>query len=120
MTVGLLERALAKAEGDEVFVGCALLYWRNRERLGRAEAAKLLGTDVSGYAKAALCLMPLQDSPAFAASVDRIARHASCDPEKLLSILRDFGVGRVFAEKYGGAGGMLLAARDDKETDKKS
>ncbi len=120
MTVGFLERALARAEGDEAFVGRALYCWRSREGLEQGEAAKLLGTNAEGYAKAALCLLPPQESPSFAASVDRIARHAGCDPNKLLSILRDYGVGRVFAERDGGSGRILLAARDNKETDKKS
>lgn|GEM_PF-1848064 len=120
MTTGFIEKAIARAEGNEAFVGHALLYWRDRERLDRPEAAKLLGTSISGYTKAALCLIPPQHSAAFAASVDRIARHAGCDPYRLLSVLRDYGIERAFAEKYGCSVGILLAARDNKETDKES
>lgn len=120
MTADFVEKAIARAEGDEMFVGRALFYWRSRAELDRAEAAKLLGTNVTGYAEAALCLMPSQDSPTFAASVDRIARHAGCEPDRLLSILREYFVERIFAEKYGGSRGMLLAARDNKDKDKES
>lgn len=117
MSVGLTRKAVSRAERDPLFVGFALSAWRKKEGLTVQQASEALGVSPDGLDKLALCLMPDHGSQSFPVSVDRIASHAGCDPDRLLSILRDFGVTRVFAEKYANTANMLMAARDKKKTD---
>lgn len=117
MSVGLTRNAVSRAERDPLFVGFALSSWREKEGLTVHQAAEALGVTPEGLDKLALCLMPDQSAQSFSVSVDRVASHVGCDPDRLLSIFRDFGVTRVFVEKYTNAANMLMAARDKKKTD---
>ncbi len=117
MSRGLIRRAVSRTERDSMFVGCAISWWREKEGLTADEALKALGATSEGYERLVLCLMPEQGPSSFPASVDRIASYAGCDPDRLLSILRDFGVARVFAERYSASSTMLMAARDKEKAD---
>ncbi len=119
MSVGLTRKAVSRTERDPLFVGFALSAWMKKEGLTVQRAAEVLEVSPDGLDKLALCLMPDHGLQSFPVSVDRIASHAGCDPDRLLTVLRDFGVTRVFAEKYANAANMLMAARDKKKTDPK-
>jgi hypothetical protein len=110
-----LDRLVALACRDPLFLGCAMADYQLTHDLDASGLAAWLGCSLGALSRLSLCRMPDDHSGRFTDDILKIARFASCNPDRLLQLLREVlvlrGLGRGVPESRAG---LLAAARDRK------
>jgi hypothetical protein len=108
-----LDLLVAMARRDPLFLGCGLAQYQLTHNLDAASLAAWLGCGRSALSRLSLCRMPDDRSGRFPDDIIKIARFASCDPDRLMHLLREvFVLGTLEGGSLGDRAGLLAAARD--------
>jgi hypothetical protein len=110
-----LRRLVERARRDAFFVGRALAIYQKLHDLDDQQLVQWLECSKDNLTRLALCRLPDNKKGEYQQDVRKIAAFATCDPDRLVQLLREVA---SWDALQGGsrevADGFLLAARDHK------
>jgi hypothetical protein len=114
----ILTPLVKKAIKDPFFVGWALdSYSKSNGSTISAEVGRI-GCDPAKEYALCLCRLPSSDDPDFGSRIQKVANEFSCDEQKLLHLVRQAQVMKVFSAITDETdSGYLMAARDRDENE---
>jgi hypothetical protein len=109
------QRLVAKVERDPLFLGSALFFYRDTHGLAEEDLAARLECSSSALRRLTLCRLPESQLPRFRDDIRHIAAFASCNPDRLIELVREvLGLWALKGEAAEDDRSLLLAARDRK------
>ncbi len=110
-----LRRILKRSRQDPFFMGWAMAQHQASHRLSDRELATWLECSPEALDRLALCRLPDDQADRFGQDVRRIADFVTCNPSRLLELLREVASLRSLRGASEDMGrGLLMAARDRK------
>ena len=103
---------------DSFFLGWALNQYKKANKLNDKQLGNWLECSPDNIKKLGLCRFPDDNSENFQQDVIRIAKYVSCNPDKLIILVREVAsVESLKMNSEESSDGFLMAARDRKRID---
>ena len=104
---------VSKALDDTFFLGWALNEHKKNHNVNKKQLALWLECSPENLNRLALCRFPNDESEYFHRDVQQIADYTSCNPDRLMLLIREVSAVASLKEKGGKvSNGLLMAARD--------